>query len=77
MGVDNILSMIDLVRSLPPTSIANERAFNHLKLIKSDRRHRLKEATLNDLMLVKLESSPVLTFDPTHSNQQVDGKLSY
>lgn len=34
-GVSSILCLVDLVLSLPPTSDFNERAFSHMKLIKS------------------------------------------
>lgn len=34
-GVSSIFCLVDLVLSLPPTSVFNERAFSHMKLIKS------------------------------------------
>lgn len=63
-GITNILNLLDLVHSLPPTSVLNESGFNQLKLIKTDRRHSLNEQHLNDLMLIKLQSPPVSEFDP-------------
>lgn len=33
-GVSSILCLVDLVLSLPPTSVFNEHAFSHMKLIK-------------------------------------------
>ncbi|XP_052286932.1 uncharacterized protein LOC127882371 [Dreissena polymorpha] len=64
-GVDQALDMVDLILSLPPTSVFNERSFSHMKLMKTDRRCRLKSSTMSDLCLVKLESAPVASFDPT------------
>ena len=36
-GVTNVLALADLVLSLPPTSVFNERSFSHMKLIKNGR----------------------------------------
>lgn len=66
-GIQNILGLIELLKSLPPTSVLNETAFNQMKLIKTDRRHRLSAQHLNDIMLVKIESSSIQDFDPTPS----------
>ena len=33
MGLENILGLIDMIKSLPPTSVYNETAFNQMKLI--------------------------------------------
>lgn len=63
-GVPNILALIDLIHSLPPTSVMNETGFNQLKLIKTDRRHRLTESHLNDLMVIRLRSPSIVNFDP-------------
>ncbi|KAH3690211.1 hypothetical protein DPMN_194973 [Dreissena polymorpha] len=64
-GVDLALDMVDLILSLPPTSVFNERSFSRMKLMKTDRRCRLKSSTMSALCLVKLESAPVALFDPT------------
>ena len=63
-GVENILALIDLARSLPLTSVLNETSFNQMKLIKTDRRHRLTNAHLNDCMVIRLESPSFAEFDP-------------
>ena len=34
VGVVHILSLMDLILSMPPTSVFNERSFSHMKLIK-------------------------------------------
>ena len=64
-GVDNILKIMDLIHSLPPISVGNETAFNQMKLIKTDRRQRLTEEHLNDMMLIRLQSPTISQFDPT------------
>ena len=64
LEVDNVLAIIDLLLSLPPTSVANEKAFSQLKYIKSDRRGRLSQQNLNNAMIVRLEGPPIATFDP-------------
>ena len=65
MGVDNILALLDLINSLPPTSVINETAFNQMKLMKSDRRHCLSNNHLNDCMLIRIESQAIKDFDPS------------
>jgi hypothetical protein len=45
-GLSNVLGLMDLLHSLPPTSILNETSFNQMKLIKTDRRHRLSFCSL-------------------------------
>ena len=39
--VDNVLSMFDLMKSLPPTSVMNETSFSAMKLTKRERRTQL------------------------------------
>ena len=65
MGVNNILALVDLIHSLPPTTVLNETSFNQMKLIKTSRRHRMAGPTLNDCMVVRLESASVREFDPS------------
>ncbi len=60
----NILNVVDLIRTLPASSAENERAFTQMKLVKSDRRSRMKNAALNDLMVIQLSSPPVDQFNP-------------
>ena len=54
----------DLILALPPTSVANEAAFSQLKLMKTDRRHRLSEGRLQDLMMIRLNSADIDNFNP-------------
>ncbi|XP_062615059.1 uncharacterized protein LOC134276793 [Saccostrea cucullata] len=63
-GVSNILSLADLVLSLPPTSVFNERSFSHMKLIKSDKRSRMSSQTLSEIMTIKTESPNIQEFNP-------------
>ncbi|XP_033726286.1 uncharacterized protein LOC117315953 [Pecten maximus] len=62
--VDDILSLIDLILSLPPTSVFNERAFSHMKLIKGERRARLSSEAMSDVMMVKTQTASVKEFNP-------------
>lgn len=62
---ENILPVTDLLLSLPPTSVSCETSFSQMKLIKTSRRARLQDKTLDVLMRVKLESPPIESFDPT------------
>ena len=61
----NVLNVIDLALSLPASSAECERGFSAMKLIKTDRRNRLKGTTLTDVMRVKLLSPDISDFDPT------------
>ena len=62
-----ILSIVDLLLTLPASSAEVERGFSQLKLLKTDMRSKLKESHLNDLMSIKLLSAPVSEFDPTEA----------
>ena len=64
LNVDNVLALIDLILALPPTSVLNETGFSQLKLIKTDRRHRLSQDRLNNIMEVKLNGPPINNFNP-------------
>lgn len=65
MGIQDILTLMDLLRTLPATSVANEASFNQMKLTKTNRRQRLSNMHLNDCMVIQLESADILDFDPT------------
>ena len=68
-AVDNILSVIDLLQSLPPTSVANEKTFSQLKYIKNNRRGKLSSSNLNNALLIRIEGPSVEEFDPQASLQ--------
>ena len=60
----NIGTVIDLILTLPSTSVKCETAFSQLKLLKTCRRSNLSTDVLNDLMTVKLMSPPISQFQP-------------
>lgn len=64
MDVDSILLLIDLVLALPPTSVENERAFNELKLVKTDWQHRLRQDRLNNILQIRLNGPTIEDFNP-------------
>lgn len=65
----NLLGLIDLILTLPASSVDAERTFNHLKIIKNDWRSQLTFDNLSDLLLILLESSSVDNFDPVPAVQ--------
>ncbi|XP_062587203.1 uncharacterized protein LOC134248845 [Saccostrea cucullata] len=62
--LNNILGLIDLVLSLPATSVRNECLFSTMKLVRGKRRGRLANSTLDDLLLIAVQSPPISDFDP-------------
>ena len=60
----NILNVFDLILSLPATSTACERGFSHMKLVKSNRRTVMSEATLSNSLMIKLECPGIDEFMP-------------
>lgn len=63
---ENLLVLCELCFSLPFTNGSVERMFSTLKLVKTDRRTRLHQDTLNDLLEVRLEGPPLESFSPKH-----------
>lgn len=63
-GVEIALSIIDLIRTLPPTSVRNECAFSVMKLTKNKQRARLSAPRLNSLMTVSIQGASIAEFDP-------------
>ena len=55
---------MDLLMSLPPTSVANEAFFSHMKYVKTNRRGRLSQDHLNKALLIKLESASISDYNP-------------
>lgn len=62
--LNNILGLIDLVLSLPATSVRNECLFSTMKLVKGKRRGRLANSTLDDLLLIAVQSPGINDFNP-------------
>ena len=58
------LSLFDVILSIPATSTAFKRGLTHMKLIKSNRRTCMKEATLSNCLTIKLEGPSILDFNP-------------
>ena len=56
--------MVDLLLSIPVGSADCERGFNHMKLLKSDTRTRLTNASMNDQMAILMSGCDVEAFDP-------------
>lgn len=65
MEIQDILTVVDLLRTLPATYVANEASFNQMKLTKTNRRQRLSNMHLNECMVIQLESADILDFNPT------------
>lgn len=62
-----LYKLIDILLSLPPTSVPCETTFSQLKLLKTHRRLKLKQGTLDTLMQVKLNSPSIELFNPEPS----------
>lgn len=60
----DLLSLIDLILSIPASTADCERGFSAMKLVKTDWRASLKCETLSDLLTVQLSSAPISQFDP-------------
>lgn len=59
-----MMSVIDILGAIPPTSVSCETTFSQMKLIKTSRRTKLSSSTLNSLLLVKLASPSISNFNP-------------
>ena len=60
----SVLSLFDLILSIPATNVAYEREFTHMKLVKLDRRTHLTEGTLSDCLMIKSEGTSIKDFNP-------------
>ena len=61
----NILSLVDLVLTIPASSADAERGFSRLKYTKTDSRSRVSDIHLTDQLCIMLESCDIKDFDPT------------
>ena len=59
-----MLSLIDLVLTIPATSVEAERSFSVMKRVKTDFRNKLANPALNDLLRIILLSPAEVGFDP-------------
>lgn len=62
-----MMLVIDVLNCIPPTSVTCETTFSQMKLIKTSGRTRLRNSTLNNLLLVKLQSPGIGEFNPDSS----------
>ena len=60
----HICAIFRLILTLPTSSASAERGFSQMTLVKTDWRSRLQSATLSDLLLIKIESADIETFNP-------------
>lgn len=65
----DILSLVDLILTVPASTADCERGFNQMKLVKSDWRSRLTSRSLCDLLTVQLSSASIENYDPTPAIQ--------
>ncbi len=68
-GHSNILSVLDLLATIPASSAEVERGFSTMKLIKTDMRSTLTNQHLNELMLIRISTPDIDTFDPSRTVQ--------
>ncbi|WAR15760.1 ZN862-like protein [Mya arenaria] len=66
--------IVDLLLTLPPTSVSCETCFSQMKLVKTCRRTRLQRKTLNDLLVVRLASPSMQEFNP---DQAIDHWMAF
>ena len=59
-----MFALMDLVLTLPASTAECERGFSAMKVVKSNQRSSLNGDTLSDLLMVKLHSAEISSFDP-------------
>jgi hypothetical protein len=57
------VSIVELLFCLPLSNGHLERVFSQLKLVKPDRRSRLSEDSIDNLLRIKLEAPPLQQWD--------------
>ncbi|ELT93189.1 hypothetical protein CAPTEDRAFT_201411 [Capitella teleta] len=63
----NLISLIDLLLSLPASSAEAERVFSSLKQVKSDIHSKLMDSSVSDLLTIQLISPAIKDFNPTEA----------
>ena len=58
----HLLSLFDLILTIPVMSAACARDFTHMKLVKSKK--QLKESSLTDCLMIRLEGETIPEFSP-------------
>ena len=62
-----ILSVFDIILSIPATNVDYERGFSTMRQVKTDWRSKLHIITLNDYMRISLEGPSIANFNPTNA----------
>ena len=62
-----ILSVFNIILSIPATSVDYERGFSTMRQVKTDWRSKLHIITLNDCMRISLEGPSIANFNPTNA----------
>ena len=60
----DVLALIDLLLTIPATSVEAECGFSVMKRVKTDYRNKLRNPAMNDLMRIILLSPYETAFDP-------------
>ena len=60
----NVLTLVELIFTIPLSNSSVERCFSHLNLIKTNRRASLKEDSLDHLLRMNVEGPSFLEWDP-------------
>lgn len=60
----NILTLVDLVLTLPASSAEAERGFSQMKLAMSQMHAKIKAESMTDLLIIQLNSPDINNFDP-------------
>lgn len=60
----NILTLVDLVLTLPASSAEAERGFSQMQRTKFQTRDRIKADDMTDLLIIQLNSPNINNFDP-------------
>ncbi|XP_052222721.1 zinc finger protein 862-like [Dreissena polymorpha] len=66
----NVFLIIDILLSLPRTSVSCETSFSQMKLVKTSRRVKLGQGTLDNLLQIKLVTPTISSYDPEESIDQ-------
>ena len=66
-GWTNVLTLAQLLFSLPVSNGKLERVFSTMKLIKAEKRSSMSNETLDDLLAINIDGVSVEDFDADHS----------
>ena len=73
----DVLALIDLILTIPATSVETERGFSVMKRVKTDYRNKLRNPAMNDLMRIILLSPSEAAFDPAPAIEHWYGALQH